>query len=163
MAMALVAALLLILLPLSAQAQTFKLDDSTSPRSRVVPRFIVDEAGNTWGRAIEADHAVLRYGQVVYRLDMRPHLGQRARIYFVRELQNGPPNGTRLNWKTADGQLSGSLLSGERALVWSGKVSQPWMELPLLLEIDINLQRWSPQAGRSGIAQVTYFELERQP
>ncbi len=45
-----VAALLLTPLPLSLpSAQTFKLDDSTSPRSRVVPRFIVDEAGQHLG------------------------------------------------------------------------------------------------------------------
>jgi len=151
------------LLALTAQAQTFRLDDSTSPHARVEPRFAVNEAGNPLRRVQEPDHVVLRYGQVVYRLDMRPHLGQTARIYFVREAEPGPPAGTRLNWAVPSGQPSGSLLSGERALIWSGKVNQPWMKLPLQLELDIDLQRWRPRAGSNPAEHVTYFELERQP
>lgn len=148
---------------LTAHAQTFRLDDATSARSRVVPRFVVDGSGNPWGRSLEADHAVLRYGQVVYRLDMRPHVGQTARIYFVRAPEDGRSTGTRVNWTTADGQLGGSLLAGERALVWSGKLSQPWMEIALQLELDIDLQRWRPQPSNNAISTVTYFELDRLP
>lgn len=157
------ALLALSLLSGATLAQTHRLDDSTSPRSRVEPRFVTDENGTALKRALEPDHAVLRYGQVIYRLDMRPHLGHKAKIYFVRGAESGPPNGTRLNWAMTGGQMTGSLLSGERALVWSGTVEQPWMEMPLHLELDIHLQRWRPRPGPGALDNVTYFELERQP
>lgn len=145
-----------------AHAQTVRLDDSTSPRSRVAPRAIVDENGTPLQRSLEPDHAVLRFGQVIYRLDMRPHMGHRAIIYFARASENGPPSGSRMNWATAGGQQTGSLLSGERALMWSGRITQAWMEFPMHLELDYNLLRWRPQPGQSS-DHVTWFELERLP
>lgn len=156
-------ALVLALLSVGAGAQTVRLDDSSSPRSRVQPRFVLDETGRSLARAPEPDRAVLRYGQVMYRLDLRPHLGQAARIYFVRAPEAGPPTGARLNWSTSAGRLTGTLMAGERELVWSGKVSEPWMEMPMQLELDIHLQRWRPRPGPGGADQVTWFELERLP
>lgn len=154
--------LLLALFVGVAQAQTFRLDDSTSPRTRVSPRAVVDEHGTPLQRSLEPDHAILRFGQVVYRLDLRPHLGHNARIYFVRAPDSGPPSGSRLNWATAGGEQTGSLLSGERALIWNGPVNQPWMEIALHLEVDYNLLRWRPSPGYRG-EHVTWFELERRP
>jgi hypothetical protein len=144
-----------------ASAQTFRLDDSTSPRARVTPRAVVDEFGRPLNKSLEPDHAVLRFGEVKYRLDTRPHQGHNARIYFVRSPEIGPPTGTRLNWATSDGALKGSLLSGERALVWSGQVTEAWMNVALQLELDFELRRWLPNAKASSADQPTYFELER--
>jgi hypothetical protein len=151
----------LALLAGTALAQAFRLDDSTSPRSRVEPRLVVDETGQALQRALEPEHAVLRFGPVVYRLDLRPHLGQRARIYFVRGAEPGPPSGTRLLWALPAGQASGALLGGERALLWSGQVNQAWMEITLNLDLDIPLQHWRPRPGPGGLDLATHFELER--
>jgi hypothetical protein len=158
-----VAAALLLLAALApmASAQTFKLDDSTSPKARVGPKSAVDETGRPLNKSLEPDHAILRFGEVVYRLDTSPHIGHTARIYFVRSPEIGPPTGTRMNWSTSDGALKGSLLSGERALVWSGRVSEAWMNIALQLELDFDLHRWLANAKASGADQTTYFELER--
>lgn len=156
-----VAALASLLLGNAALAQTFQLDDSTSPRSRVPARFAVDETGQPLSRSLEPDHAILRFGTVPYRLDLRAHQGRTARLYFVRPPEAGPPTGTRLNWASDNGNLRGSLLSGERALIWSGKVTQDWMTLSLQLDLDLDLHQW-PGMGRAQSAnQITYFELER--
>lgn len=158
---ALAAVLLLLLSVGVASAQTFVLDDSTSPRARVLPRTVVDETGRLLSRSLEPNHAVLRFGQVVYRLDMRPHLGHAARVYFVRQPEAGQPTGARLNWATSDGSLKGSLQSGDRALVWSGTVTQDWLELGMQLELDFDLSQRMPNPQLGNTNQVTYFELER--
>lgn len=145
----------------AVMAQTFRLDDSTSPRARVAPKSAVDETGRPLARSLEPNHAILRFGEVVYRLDMRPHLGQAARVYFVRAPEAGPPTNTRLNWAAAGSPLKGSLLAGERALLWSGIVNQPWMDLNLQLEIDFDLLRQLPNTRLGSANQTTYFELER--
>ena len=154
-------ALLLATLAPMASAQTFTLDDSTSPKARVAPKSAVDESGRPLNKSLEPDHAILRFGEVMYRLNMAPHIGHTGRIYFVRSPEVGPPTGTRLNWSTSNGALKGSLLSGERALVWSGIVTEAWMNIALQLELDFDLHRWRPNAKASSADQTTYFELER--
>ena len=144
-----------------ALAQTFVLDDSTSPKSRVVPKSAIDEQGRPLNKSLEPDRAILRFGEVMYRLDMRPHLGQQARVYFVRAPETGPATGTRLNWSTRSGNLQGSLLGGDRALIWSGKVTEPWMSLGIQLDLDFDLQRWLPSVKLGNTEHATYFELER--
>ena len=144
-----------------ASAQTFLLDDSTSPRARVIPRAAVDETGKLLSRSLEPNRAILRFGEVVYRLDMRPHLAQTARDYFVRQPEVGQPTGSLLHWSTGKGSLKGSLQSGERALVWSGIVNQDWLELSMQLELDFDLMRRLPNPKLGNTNQVTYFELER--
>lgn len=161
--MKLLPALFAAVLISTAQAQTFKLDDSTSPQPVVGPRAVVDESGRPLHRSLEPSHAIIQFGQVTYRLDMREHLQQRANVYFVRAPSVAGNQGSRLNWRLEAHQQTGSLLGGERALVWSGRVEQPWMELGLSLDVELNLMRWRPAPGPGAGDYVTYFELERLP
>ena len=59
-----------------AWANIARLDDSTSPRAHVRSDF-------SNAQAMDGHVVVLPLGRIEYRLAMTPHVGRRARIFYV--------------------------------------------------------------------------------
>jgi hypothetical protein len=99
-------------------AATFRVDDTgtvVSP-SFAEPRWMASN-----GRGLSFD--VEASARVNVRLNLAPWQGKSARIFLVSPKGNGASMRTR--WTGSGVLLSGSIESGARALVWSGKVTQP--------------------------------------
>jgi hypothetical protein len=104
-----------------------RLDDAASPRARVdvTPTWLEtdsDEASDD-----EVNTLIANVPSVEYRLNTATFLGKNARIYLalpqsVTGLKS--VGGIRAEWRTRSNLfLSGSVLPGARALVFTGKVT----------------------------------------
>jgi hypothetical protein len=105
-----------------AQAATLPVDDSLSqPVEAVTPmrwRSLSPSRGE--------DHKVEGQTQVNIKLDTKPFVGRTGRIYMTLPAQ---PIGTvEVEWRTQGKLLPGRLQSGQRGLVYSGKISVERME-----------------------------------
>ena len=159
------AGLLTLLLAVSSYAATERLDDSASPRSRVQPQFVMGNDGHPIADSFGATSATARYGRVEFKLATARFMGRQARIYFVIPAAIAglnSPAGLRVDWQ-GNGVLSnGFARPGERALVWSGTVREPWMSESLDLTLQINLRELRlPPSGNLGFEP--YFEIETTP
>jgi hypothetical protein len=155
-------------LPSSADAQALRLDDSTSPRAQVQSLQILSEQG----RRLDApspdaapQYAIARFGNVEYRLATAPYMGHRARIFFVVPAVipgMRQPSGVKVDWHTGGLFAPGSARGGERKLVWSGVVRQPFMVETLDLTMQFRLADVTARPG-AGISFESYFEIEVTP
>jgi hypothetical protein len=140
--------------------QVYKLDDSASPRSRVEAR--IDETPLTASRG---PVVAVRFGRIDYRLATSAYVGRHARIHYVippaiRGLRG--PAGFVLQWRGGHLFADGSGRPGDRRLVWSGVVREPWMAdtFDLTLELDGRQLRTLPGAD---LGFESYFEIEVLP
>src|SRR6185295_10074084 len=112
--------------PAGAAAQAVRLDDSTSPRSQVQSLQILSEHGRRLDAPspdVVPQYAIVRFGNVAYRLATAAFVGRQARIYYViPSLIPGlrAPTGLKVDWRTSGLFAEGSARGGERRLVWSG-------------------------------------------
>ena len=142
-----------------------RLDDSTSPRSRVAAQVVLSNEGRPLADTFDATSATVRFGRVDYRLATSRFVGKAARIYyvvpsFIQGLRS--PAGLRVEWKGYGQLASGSARPGERQLVWSGTIRDPWMVASLDLGYQVELREL--QLSRDGnLAFETYFEIETSP
>lgn len=111
-----------------AHARTFRLDDSASPRQRVEtsPRWAHESAGELDEDAINALVAEVR--GMEFRLNTAPYVGREASVYLalpqsVRGLRAS--SAMRLEWTTRGRFASGSVLPGDRALIYQGTIREP--------------------------------------
>jgi len=139
-----------------------RLDDSASPRSRVEPVVVMGNDGRPLAQNINATAAIVQLGRVEYRLATAPYLGKEARIYYaVPAMIEGlrSPAALRVEWR-GDGVFgSGTARAGERQLVWTGTVREPWMGAVLELAFNVDLRQMQfPRNGEFGFEP--YFEIE---
>jgi hypothetical protein len=139
-----------------------RLDDSASPRSRVAPLVVIGNDGRPLAQSMDATAAIVQLGRVEYRLATARYLGQETRIYYVvPTLVEGlrSPAALRVEWR-GDGTFgSGAARAGERQLVWTGTVREPWMSTALEVAFNVDLQQMQfPRNGVFGFEP--YFEIE---
>ncbi len=111
-------------------AAATRLDDSLSPRQRVetTTHWLYDGVGN-WN--VEQINALVADVQAMeFRLNTAPYVGKNVAIYLtiarnVRGLK--VPSAMRVEWKTRGVFTPGSVVPGDRALVYRGKITQSVM------------------------------------
>lgn len=114
--------------PLAARAE--RLDDSLSPRQRVeaIPRWVNTGDGNWSDEQINA--LVAEISAMEFRLKTQPYQGKTARIFLtVPRIVKGlrSPSALRIEWTTRGKLLPGSVLPGDKALVFQGRITDAVM------------------------------------
>lgn len=74
--------------------------------------------------------------QVQVRLSLAPWQGRNGRIFLV--LPEQPMGPVRAAWPAHGRFLAGSLMAGQRAMVYSGPITAPIMEGVLLLKLEVD-------------------------
>jgi hypothetical protein len=138
-----------------------RLDDTTSPRAQVQPLRVLSEQGRPLAETLNPRFAILEFGRIDYRLATAAYLGRPARIYFV--LPDAVPGlrspaGLRIQWRGLGGFASGMGRPGERVLVWSGVVREPWLQESIELTWQLDLTQVDLRHGQFGLQ--AYFEIE---
>ena len=134
--------------PAPAGSQAMRIDDSGT--------VVVDPVlAMRWQPAGRPASSPLVSGstRVAVQLNLAAWSGQAGRIYMTLPRGAGPA--VRASWQTGGTLLAGSLISGERALVYAGPISAPVMRdlIDITLEADASrLQQ--PEALSFG------FEIE---
>ncbi len=114
-----------VLLAAPALAST-KLDDSLSPRQRVdtVTRWLHEGTGD-WNED-QMNALVAEIRAMEFRLRTAQYVGRNAEIYLTVPLHvTGlrSPTAMRIEWTTRGVFSPGSLVPGDRALVYRGKIT----------------------------------------
>ena len=137
-----------------------RLDDSASPLTEVQAQ-VFSETGQLLSDSVNPQQAIMRFGQVTYRLNTASYVGQQARIYYVvPALIAGlvDSHGVQVQW-ISDGKLAdGSAYAGERKLVWSGQIDEAWFTAHLNLTAVVNLNLLKFDNTNFGFE--SYFEIE---
>ncbi|WP_298608965.1 hypothetical protein [uncultured Thiothrix sp.] len=150
------------LVSFSAYAETARLDDSASARSIVEARSVTNETGMSLADSHSPQFMFLKFGLVQYRLATAAYKGKKAKIYYVipmgiEGLQN--PKALTVTWKGNSLFTDGEGHAGERKLVWSGTVTEDWMQDELDLEMQVELAQLRLREGQ-GFGFESYFEIE---
>ena len=112
-----------IIWPASGRAGPLTLDDSSS--QAIEPS--VTMRWKTVGPARSAADNVMEGTMTVrVRINVLPWLKHSARIYLVLPAQ--PPGRIDMTWGTQGFLLPGHLVSGNRVLVYSGRITAPFLE-----------------------------------
>lgn len=114
----------------SSSLASSKLDDSLSPRQRVdtVTRWLYDGTGD-WNEE-QMNALVAEVRAMEFRLRTAPYVGKNAEIYLTVPLHVSglkTPSAMRVEWTTRGNFASGSLVPGNRALVYRGKITESVM------------------------------------
>ena len=139
-----------------------RLDDSASPRRNAYPT-VTDAQGRPLDLKQMPTEVMLQYGRLEYRLATAAYMGKQARVYFVMPAYVPglwSPAGMRAQWQGSGAFSDGSARPGERALVWSGTVREPWLAGSLQLTYHVNPRQMQKFAGG---AIEPYFEIEPWP
>lgn len=141
-----------------ALAAIERLDDSASPRPQVNGDLNV-------ARSVDGRSLAIPFGRVEYRLATARFLGRQARIHYVIPplfpgLQS--PAGVRLDWRGGGRFASGAGRPGDRVLVWSGIVREPWIDEALELTLTLAPDAVRLQPGMR-LQLETYFDIETSP
>jgi hypothetical protein len=137
--------LLFSALSINSHAATFPVDDSAS-------QPVEAQSPMRWRSLSPArgdDHKVQGQVQVNIKLDTKPFVGRTGRIYMTLPPQ--PVGTVEVQWRTQGKLLPGRLLSGQRGLVYSGKISVERMEdlMEVVVQADGRLLA-APQRLRFG-------------
>ena len=117
--------------PLAPSGQSFRVDDSGT--------VVLDPVlAMQWKPADRsgASSVVSAETRVSVQLNLANWIGRRGRIYMVLPRTSGPS--VRATWTTGGGLLPGTLISGDRTLVYAGPISAPIMrdQIDIKLEAD---------------------------
>jgi len=110
----------------SPTAGAERLDDSASPRQRVEATVEWFAEASPEDLSEDEFHTVIaRVSGVEVRLDTSPFAGREARIFLrvpvqVRGLRS--PNGMRIDWRTQGLFADGSVVPGNRTVIFDGVV-----------------------------------------
>jgi len=153
-------AVALLSLTAAAEAST-KLDDSLSPRQRVetTARWRYDGTGD-WNED-QINALVAQVSAMQFRLRTAPYVGKNAEIYLsIPQNVVGlkVPNAMRVEWTTHGTFAPGSVIPGNRALVWRGKITQPVMSDYFDFSIYFDARNWE-----RGIEFDPVFEIDTSP
>lgn len=138
-----------LLLPALAAAATYRLDDAAS---HAVPPNVQMQ----WRSALPGrnnDNDVETQIRVNIRIDTRAWVGRAGRIYMVLPQDGGPR--ITAQWQTQGRLMAGRLVSGERALVYAGPITQPQLDDQMLVHLRTD-GRWQSQSRRLNF----HFELD---
>ncbi|TXH75924.1 MAG: hypothetical protein E6Q85_04230 [Thiothrix sp.] len=146
----------------SAYAHTARLDDSASARSTVEARTVTSETGMPLAESPSAEFVYSNFGWVQYRLTTSAYKGKSAKIYYVipnsiEGLQR--PHALLVSWKTNGQFMDGEGHAGDRILVWSGTVTDDWMQTDFDLKMQLELDQVRLAEGKS-FEFESYFEIE---
>jgi hypothetical protein len=124
-----------------AQAATVRLDDSAS---QVFP----PAAQWNWAPgSLRSGSQSLHMNVVVkVRIDTRALAGQSGRVYMVLPVDN--EGQVAAEWQSEGRLLGGRLVSGERALVYSGVLPAPMLEDTLRVRLTADARATSDEARR---------------
>lgn len=155
-------ALAICLLHSTVFAETARLDDSASARSVVEAKSVTNETGMPLANSSSAEYVHSKFGWVQYRLATVAYKGKRANIYYVipsviEGLQN--PTALTVSWKSNGELADGEGHAGDRKLVWSGTVTEDWMQVELDLQMQVELAQLRLPEGK-GFGFESYFEIE---
>lgn len=145
----------------AAATASARLDDSLSPRQRVeaTAHWLYDGAGD-WNEdqinALVADVSAMEF-----RLRTAPYVGKDAQIYLaipqhVKGLRS--PTALRVEWTTRGTFAPGSVVPGNRALVWRGKITDAVMSDFLDFRI-----YFDARTSERGIEFDPIFEIDIAP
>lgn len=151
-------ALLSIAASCPALADVARLDDSASPRAQVRSDFA--RAKVIGERLLEVP-----LGLIEYRLATGPHVGRRARIFYViPAMVPGlrSPVGMQVQWRGHGIFAGGSGRPGDRVQVWNGVVRAPWMSEIFELTVLVDPSELRLPKG-SALSFESYFEIETLP
>jgi len=128
----------------SALAST-KLDDSLSPRQRidVVTHWLYDGVGD-WN-ADQINALVADVHAMEFRLRTAAFVGRNAEIYLSVPLQVPglrSPTAMRIEWTTRGVFSPGSVVPGNRALVYRGKITAAVMSDFFDFRIYLDARKW---------------------
>lgn len=138
-----------LLFAAAAQAETHRLDDSLSQVFPPVAEWAWEPGSLRSGTT--RMHMQVR---VNARIDTKAWAGRQARIYMVLPADAGAP--VTAEWDTQGRLLGGRLVSGERALVFSGIVPGPWLEDTMRVRLTSD----NRFARESGNRFAFHFELD---
>ncbi|MGB2832024.1 MAG: hypothetical protein WBC07_03680 [Methylotenera sp.] len=136
---------------MNASAATYRVDDTaTLPgESQVKMHWRSTGVNNSNGNIV--DGATL----VTIRLNTAPWVNKTGQIYMVLPPQ--PIGQVLVDWTTQGKLLSGSLISGNRTLVYAGPIQAP------IIEDTMNVQVHSDGTRLTGIQKLEfYFEIDLQ-
>lgn len=155
-------ALVACLLGSSVSAETARLDDSSSARSVVEARTVTSETGASLADSQSPQFVQSNFGWVQYRLATAAYKGKSANIYYVIPLViDGLQSAHALTvtWKSKGAFSQGEGHAGDRQLVWSGTVTEDWMETEFDLRMQVELAQLRLAEGKS-FGFESYFEIE---
>ena len=132
--------------PLAPSGQSFRVDDSGT----VVLDPVLAMQWKPVGRS-GASSIVSAETRVSVQLNLANWIGRSGRIYMVLPRTSGPS--VRATWTTGGGLLPGTLISGDRTLVYAGPISAPIMRD----QIDIKLEA---DGSRLGSPEALGFGFE---
>jgi hypothetical protein len=138
-----------------------RLDDSLSPRQRVqtTAQWLHDGTGS-WNED-QVNALVARVSAMEFRLRTAPYVGKNAAIYLtVAQHVTGltVPAAMRVEWTTRGVFGPGSVVPGNRALVWRGKITEPVMSDYFDFTIYFDARNWE-----RGIEFDPVFEIDTTP
>lgn len=128
--------------------QVFRVDDSGTVVVDPVLEMQWQPPGRTGTTSL-----VSASTRVSVQLNLAPWVGRSGRIYMTLPRSAGPT--VRATWSTGGTLLSGTLISGDRALVYAGPVSSPLLRDLFDIELEADGARLAqPEALAFG------FEIE---
>lgn len=130
-------------------ADTYRLDDSAS--QVFPPNAHWEWAPGSLRAGINTVHMNIR---VEARIDTRAWAGRQGRIYMVLPVDAGGP--VTAQWQGQGRMLGGRLVSGERALVYSGAIPGPYLEDTLRVHLSMDARQMTTETQRLAF----HFELD---
>ena len=118
-------------IPFARSGQSFRVDDSGT----VVLDPVLAMQWKPVGRS-STSSIVSAETRVSVQLNLASWIGRSGRIYMVLPRTSGPS--VRATWTTGGGLLPGTLISGDRTLIYAGPISAPIMrdQIDIKLEAD---------------------------
>ena len=132
-----------------ATGQAFRVDDSGT----VVLDPVLQMQSQTNGRTIPGSPLVSGSTRVSVQLNLLAWTGKTGRIFMTLPRSSGPT--VRATWQTGGTLLPGSLISGDRSVVYAGPITAPLLRdlIDIKLEAD-GARLIQPEARAFG------FEIE---
>ena len=128
-------AVLFTLAASGAGAATYRVDDTGSVPAESTARL-------KWRELVPGrrpDSTLEGAVGVAVRLNLSPWVNRTGRLFLV--LPEQPIGVVRAKWTTQGRLLPGQLVSGQRALIYTGPISMPFLEETLALQIEADGDR----------------------
>ncbi len=141
---------LTIIWPSAAPAKSVTIDDSGS--SAIEPSVSMRWKTATPPRSAASD-LMVGTTTIRVRINVMPWLKHTGRIYLSLPAQ--PPGPIGLSWVTQGRFLPGQLQSGNRVLVYAGRITTPFMEDTLTFQFTLNAALM-----RRAVPVTYHFEMD---
>lgn len=117
--------------PFAPSGQSFRVDDNGTVVLDPVLAMQWEPVGRSGASSIVSADT-----RVSVQLNLANWIGRSGRIYMVLPRTSGPS--VRATWTTGGGLLPGTLISGDRTIVYAGPISAPIMrdQIDIKLEAD---------------------------